>query len=62
MSIGRGEQYLWSVHKLFPDVSCPTSSTCNFSDVTGTGTRSIPGVLSYVITAPVNIVKWAASG
>jgi hypothetical protein len=59
MTLGQREQYLWSVHSLFPDVSCPSSATCNFSMVTGTGTRPIPRVLSYIVMAPINVTEWA---
>ena len=59
MTGAQRQQYLWSTHSMFPGMSCPISGTCTFVNATGTGARTPPQVVNYIVHLPQNIANWA---
>jgi hypothetical protein len=59
MTGAQRQQYLWSTHSMFPGMSCPISGTCTFVNATGTGARTPPQVVNYIVHLPQNVVNWA---
>jgi hypothetical protein len=58
MTGAQRQQYLWSTHSMFPGMSC-TAGGCTFINATGTGARTPPEVLNYIVHLPQNIANWA---
>jgi hypothetical protein len=57
MTGAQRQQYLMETRHMFPGMSC-VAGGCTFVNATGTGTRTPPGVVTYILNAPPDIVKW----